>query len=80
MDNHDVLVRLNKVGGQVKGVKKLIEKNTELKDILIQIQAIKSALNSVSKLLIEKNMKSLEIDSNEDFVKELITTIEKALK
>ncbi|MFD0694731.1 metal-sensitive transcriptional regulator [Paenibacillus sp. GCM10027628] len=79
-----LISRLNRIEGQVRGVKGLIEKDTYCDDILNQIASIQSALNGVGKLLLEHHMKSCVIeriqDGDHDVITELLTTMNKLMK
>ena len=48
--------RLNRISGQVDGVKKMIEENRYCPDILAQIKAIRSALKSVEANILERHL------------------------
>jgi DNA-binding FrmR family transcriptional regulator len=52
----DLLGRLKKIEGQIRGISRLVENDTYCIDILTQIAAAKSALESVSLKLIESHM------------------------
>jgi len=75
----NLTVRLNKVEGQVRGIKKLIISESDLYNTLIQINAAKSALSSVGRLLLERYAKESR-EEGEDSIGELIKIIEKTLK
>ena len=49
--------RLARIEGQIKGVKRMIDEGEYCIDIITQIQAARSALQSVSKIIIEKHLK-----------------------
>ena len=49
--------RLNRIEGQVRGIKNMVESNAYCTDILIQTSAVTSALNSFSKELLLKHIK-----------------------
>ncbi len=51
------LVRLSRIEGQVKGVKRMIGDGEYCIDIVNQIQAARSALQSISKKILEKHLK-----------------------
>ncbi|MFD2673282.1 metal-sensitive transcriptional regulator [Marinicrinis sediminis] len=76
--------RLNRIEGQIRGVKAMIEKDTYCDDVLNQIAAVQSALNSVGKLLLEAHMKSCVIERIEagehEVLDELIVTVNKLMK
>lgn len=48
----DLIHRLNRIEGQVRGIKKMVESDTYCTDILIQVSAVNAALNSFSKVLL----------------------------
>ncbi len=54
----ELSVRLNRIEGQVRGIKKMIEEGVYCDNVLNQIASAQSALNGVAKLLLEKHMKS----------------------
>jgi DNA-binding FrmR family transcriptional regulator len=76
--------RLNRIEGQVRGVKGLIEKDTYCDDVLNQIASIQSSLNSVGKLLLEHHMKNCVIErfqeGDQEVIDELLTTMHKLMK
>lgn len=76
--------RLNRIEGQIRGVKAMIEKDTYCDDVLNQIAAVQSALNGVGKLLLEAHMKSCIIEriqaGDEEVVDELLVTVNKLMK
>jgi len=82
--NQNLINRLNRLEGQVRGVKGMVEKEVYCDDILIQVRAIRSALDSVSKLILEnhvRNCLSGRIKAGEpSSVDELIETIGRVLK
>ena len=49
----DIMNRLKRIEGQVKGIQGMMEKNTCCGDILVQVSAIRSAINNVGGLIIE---------------------------
>lgn len=51
--NRDLIIRLNRIEGQIKGIKGMVEKDVYCDDILTQVSAAQSALSSVSKLILD---------------------------
>ena len=49
-----ILHRLKKIEGQIRGIQSMITENRSCSDILIQVSAVKSALNRINKLLLEE--------------------------
>jgi len=60
----DLLKRLNRIEGQVRGVKKMLEEDRYCVDILTQVSAINSALNSFNKVLLAEHIKSCVVMSS----------------
>lgn len=81
---NNLITRLNRIEGQIRGVKGLIEKDTYCDDVLNQIAAIQAALNGVGKLLLEGHMRSCvveRIESGEyEVIDELLVTVKKLMK
>lgn len=71
-----IISRLNKISGQINGIKTMVEDNRYCDDILIQLSAVDSAIKSLANLMIEKHLSTCVIDSikngNEDVIKEVI--------
>ncbi len=51
------IARLSRIEGQIKGVKRMIEEGEYCIDIITQVQAARSAMQSVSKIILEKHLK-----------------------
>lgn len=79
-----LISRLNRIEGQIRGLKGLIEKDTYCDDVLNQIAAAQSALNGVGKLLLEGHMKSCIIEriqaGEHEVIDELLVTVNKLMK
>lgn len=54
----DLTTRLNRIEGQIKGIKGMVERGTYCDDVLTQVSAVQSALSSFSKILLESHMKT----------------------
>jgi DNA-binding FrmR family transcriptional regulator len=80
----NLVTRLNRIEGQIRGVKGLIEKDTYCDDVLNQIAAIQSALNGVGKLLLEGHMKSCVVEriqsGDQAVIEELLITVNKLMR
>ncbi|XJZ26631.1 metal-sensitive transcriptional regulator [Bacillota bacterium Lsc_1132] len=80
----NLITRLNRVEGQIRGIKGLIEKDTYCDDVITQIAATQAALNSVAKILLEGHMKSCVVEriqeGDREVVDELLTTIQRLMK
>jgi len=80
----NLISRLNRIEGQIRGVKGMIEKDTYCDDVLNQIAAIQSALNGVGRLLLEGHMKSCIVEriqaGEHEVIDELLVTVNKLMK
>ncbi len=57
-DKKAITNRLNRISGQINGIKKMIEEDKYCDDVLIQLSAVNKSVKSLANLLIEKHMKS----------------------
>jgi DNA-binding FrmR family transcriptional regulator len=80
----ELVNRMNRIEGQVRGIKGMIERQVYCDDILNQISSAQSALHGVAKLLLEKHMKSCVAEQlqagDEQVVDEVLKTIFKLIK
>jgi len=80
----DLTARLNRIEGQIRGIKGMIEKDVYCDDVLNQIAAVQSAMNSVSRLILNNHLKSCmvtRIQAGEtEVIDELLHTIEKMVR
>ncbi len=53
-----IIHRLNRISGQVNGVKKMIEEDRYCGDVLIQLSAVEKAVQSLSSVILERHMYS----------------------
>ena len=62
-EEYDKLIhRLNRIEGQVRGVRKMVENNTYCTDILIQSSAIASAINAFNRELLNAHIHSCVVN------------------
>lgn len=80
----DLINRLSRIEGQVKGVKKMVEDDRYCIDIVTQVSAIQAALNSFNKVLLSNHIKSCVVDDikkgSEETVDELCATLQKLMR
>ena len=76
--------RLNRIEGQIRGIKGMLEKDAYCTDILVQVAAVNSALNSFNKELLAEHIRTCVIEDikagKEDTVDDLVDTIKKLMK
>ncbi len=76
----DFETRLNKIEGQVRGVKKMISDSIYCDDILTQISAIQSAISAVAQNLLATHMKTCVVDKIRNGELEVIDEVMKTVK
>lgn len=76
--------RLNRIEGQVRGIKGMVEKNAYCTDILIQVSAVNAALNAFNKELLANHIKTCVAqdirEGKNETVDELVATLQKLMK
>lgn len=76
--------RLNRVEGQIRGIRGMVEKNAYCPDILTQVAAAQAALNSFNKELLASHIRTCvaqDIRSGKDeVIDELVQTLQKLMK
>lgn len=83
-EKKDLMNRLKRIEGQVRGVAKMLDNEAYCTDILIQVSAISSALNSFNKVLLANHVKTCVAEDiragKDEVVDELVTTLQKLMK
>ena len=84
-EEHKSLInRLNRIEGQVRGVKRMIEEDAYCTDILIQVSAINAALNSFNKVLLAEHIRTCVAEDikagKDETIDELVVTLQKLMK
>ena len=79
-----LLNRLKRIEGQVRGIRGMLEKDAYCVDILVQVAAANSALNSFSKELLAQHISTCVADDlragSEEKLDELIKLLPKLMK
>lgn len=80
----NLTTRLNRVEGQIRGIKGMIEKDAYCDDVITQLAAAQSALNSVGRILLEGHMKNCVAERIQEgdlaVLDEVLITIQKLMK
>jgi DNA-binding FrmR family transcriptional regulator len=76
--------RLNRIEGQIRGIRGMVEKEAYCTDILQQVSAAQSALNAFSRELLANHIRTCVKDGirsdDDSVVDELVRTVEKLMK
>jgi len=72
-----ILSRLKRIEGQIRGIQGMIIEERPCSDIMVQMAAAKSALNQVSKLILENHVNSWfdSSISSDDISQDMITEV-----
>lgn len=83
-EERDLMNRLSRIEGQIRGIKAMVEEDRYCVDILTQVSAVQAALNSFNKMLLSNHIKTCVVDDiergNTEVVDELCRTIQKLMK
>ena len=76
--------RTNRIEGQIKGIKNMLESDRYCVDILVQISAVRAALDSLGKELLNEHISSCVVNGikngDEKVIEELCDTVNKFIK
>ena len=83
-EERDLITRLNRIEGQIRGIRKMVENDAYCVDILTQVSAASCALNSFTKVLLSEHIKSCVTEDirsgGEEKVDELVKVLQKLMK
>ena len=83
-EQKDLLNRLSRIEGQVRGIRRMLEEDAYCIDILNQVSAANCALNSFSKVLLANHITTCVTEDvregNTEKVDELVTVLQKLMK
>ena len=76
--------RLNRIEGQIRGIRAMVEKDAYCPDILTQASAASAAINGFAKVLLEEHIRTCVAEDvrqgNDDTLDELLGTLQKWMK
>ena len=80
----NLINRLSRIEGQIRGIKKMVEEDAYCIDILVQVAAANAALNSFNKVLLGEHIKTCVANDiragKDETIDELVTTLQKLMK
>ena len=83
-EHKKLLNRLNRIEGQIRGIKKMVESDAYCTDILMQVSAANAALNSFNKELLATHIRTCVADDirngKEETIDELVLTLQKLMR
>ena len=76
--------RLNRIEGQIRGIRGMLERDAYCPEILVQAAAANAALNAFSRELLSNHIRSCVVNDikagNEETIDELLDTLQKLMK
>ena len=76
--------RLNRIEGQIRGIRGMMERSAYCPDILIQSAAVTAAMNAFNRELLSNHIRTCVVKDiqagNEEVIDELVTTLQKLMK
>lgn len=80
----DLINRLSRIEGQVRGIRKMVESDCYCPDILVQVSAVNAALNSFNKVLLANHILTCVADDiregKDETIDELVTVLQKLMR
>ncbi|MCI8963160.1 MAG: metal-sensing transcriptional repressor [Eubacterium sp.] len=80
----DLLNRLRRIEGQVRGVEKMVKNDAYCVDILTQVSAVTAALNSFNKVLLANHIRTCVAEDiregKDETIDELVTALQKLMR
>ena len=80
----DLVNRLSRIEGQIRGIKRMLDEDCYCTDILVQVAAANAALNSFNKVLLASHIRTCVAedirDGRDEVIDELVVTLQKLMK
>ena len=80
----NLINRLSRIEGQIRGIKKMVEEDAYCIDILVQVAAANAALNSFNKVLLGEHIRTCVAndirEGKDETIDELVATLQKLMK
>ncbi len=83
-EKKSLINRLNRIEGQIRGIRSMVERDAYCPDVLTQVSAANAALNSFNKELLAAHIKSCVAEGiregNDEVIDELVELLRKLMK
>lgn len=80
----DLINRLSRIEGQIRGIKGMVERDCYCTDIIVQAAAVNAAMNSFNKVLLANHIRSCVVsdikEGKEETIDELVGMLQKLMK
>ena len=83
-ERRKLIHRLNRLEGQIRGIRGMVEKDAYCADILVQSAAVSAAMNAFNRDLLANHIRTCVTrdirDGKDDVIDELVQTMQKLMK
>ena len=83
-EERDLLNRLSRIEGQIRGIRGMVEKDAYCPDILVQSAAVTAAMNAFNRELLSDHIRTCVVDDiregNDETIDELLKTMQKLMR
>ena len=83
-EHRDLMNRLKRIEGQVRGLQRMLDEDAYCPDILTQAAAVNSAINSFCRVLLTNHLRSCVVEDiragRDEAVDELVNTLQKLMQ
>lgn len=83
-ESKQLINRLNRIEGQIRGIRGMVEKNIYCTDILMQVAAANAALNAFTRELLSNHIRTCVAEDiragKDETIDELVQTLQKLMK
>lgn len=83
-ESKQLINRLNRIEGQIRGIRGMVEKNVYCTDILMQVAAANAALNAFTRELLANHIRTCVAqdirNGKDETIDELVATLQKLMK
>ena len=80
----DLINRLNRIEGQIRGIRGMVERDVYCPEILVQVAAANAAMNSFNKVLLANHIRTCVArdirEGKEETMDELVAVLQKLMK
>ena len=78
-DTKKIINRMSRAIGHMESIKKMVEEERDCSDILIQISAVRSAINNVGKIILQDHINNCVVDAVETGDKKVLEDLNSAV-
>ncbi|MBP3657497.1 MAG: metal-sensing transcriptional repressor [Clostridia bacterium] len=83
-ESRDLISRLNRIEGQIRGIRGMVERDAYCTDILTQVAAASAALNGFTRVLLAEHIRTCVAsdirEGREETIDELVATLQKLMR